>query len=420
MSNTVGNVNRTLLAIQQSDIVPVTASRYNIGSQQFPYASIFADTVEAGTFVISSITVSTAIVSDLTATTALRIGYGGGNRFLATDSKGNVVEQPLLGVANQTQITGTPGSGTVSIGTVQDIATTSVPEFAAIKLNTIPTVLTTSYLLTWGLTGDVKSIEATSSGTASTAMLRDASGNTTVNELTVSATGVAINSAGNIVAANAKAYQLRDSGGTARSILSINGGNTVRISGANGPMIIGNDGTITGLQFATNSSVNTDFLYGTTRMLQINSNGASVGTSTGTNGLTFLNNTASYVPASLSIYEERTLVTLNYTGAWTASKTLIVSRIGKIVIATFVEAIETASSASTLSSGTDIPTRFRPSNNHHFPCRCIDSGSDQAMPALLLVQPTGVVIAYKDGSGASFTSGNTCGYRAISTSWQVV
>ena len=44
-TQTIGNVNKTLAAIEQTSIVPITASLYDLGSATHPYNNLYANNV---------------------------------------------------------------------------------------------------------------------------------------------------------------------------------------------------------------------------------------------------------------------------------------------------------------------------------------------------------------------------------------
>lgn len=386
-------------------------------------------------------TASSPTFTGLTLSASQTLSYSTASRWLALNASKNVVAQELLGITNQTIITGTPGSGTVTIGLPQDIATSSTPFFTRLTLTAASNQLVlspgNSLTITCASPAASQIITLPDPGGAASFMLttgnQTASGVLTLSnttDATSSSTGALVTSGGigvaksvwvanDVVVANTRAYRMLNNAGTAQSILTIDSSDNIRVRGGGGSMLIAPDATATSVTVSQGSSINTTFFYNMTQMLQVNSTGLAVGTAAATNGITLNNSTASYSPTVLNFYESTATVNLNFTGAWTATKTVKLNRIGNIVTAMFQTATATATAGATLTSGADIPARFRPSQTVSYPAIAVNNGAVLTTAGSISVSSGGVVTAFSDCSAGSFTNGTTSGYNGTCVSWNI-
>lgn len=143
------------------------------------------------------------------------------------------------------------------------------------------------------------------------------------------------------------------------------------------------------------------------------------GNLTTTGGITMNNSIASYTPSILNYYEETASVNLNFTGAWTATKTVTLTRIGRIVTAAFATGTSTATSAASLTSEANIPARFRPVATHIVLVQVVNNAATSTTPGNLQVATTGIITVFSNSAAGTFSNSANCGYNSFCTTWQV-
>jgi hypothetical protein len=230
----------------------------------------------------------------------------------------------------------------------------------------------------------------------------------------------------NLTISNNLSVRFIDTGATARSILMMDSSNSVRLrGGVTAALFIAPDASATSLEISFNSSIITTIYYAQVANLQVLSTGVSIpvalstGTSSTATGITMFNSTASYAPSILNYYEETASVNLNFTGAWTATKTVTLTRIGRIVTAAFATGTSSATGAASLTSGANIPARFRPVAAHTAIVQVVDNAATTTTPGNLQVATTGIVTVFSNAAAGTFTNGAVCGYNSFCTTWQV-
>jgi len=110
-------------------------------------------------------------------------------------------------------------------------------------------------------------------------------------------------------------------------------------------------------------------LFATAATMSILNVSTITGTTTINNGLIFQNSTASYTPTTFNYYEENVNVSAVFSGAWTQTITVAISRSGGAngdVNITLADMSNNSPAGAVQASGGIIPTRFRPTANKWF------------------------------------------------------
>lgn len=110
---------------------------------------------------------------------------------------------------------------------------------------------------------------------------------------------------------------------------------------------------------------------------------------------------------------------VSFTTGRTFTDTWTYTRSGKSITWNFTSQTGTnCTGTATIAATAAIPTAFRPTNSLRWPV-IIDGNGIQTTPGELVISSGGNVTFGKTAGGATFTSGQTCGYFASSVTYSV-
>ena len=286
------------------------------------------------------------------------------NGKIMVSSGGAVVEGTSSSTPTFTSETLTATTNQLVLGTTRTITLTAPTPATTSRTYTMPDCASDASFVMTELAQTINGAK-TLSGITTVSNTTDSTSTTTGGLVVSGGLGVAkqLRCADNVTISNAKSLRFLDASGNNRSVISIDSGNDIRISGGTGALYLANDGTANLLQISYNSSINTNLYYGTTQRLQVNSTGISIGTTSGTAGLTLQNNTGSYTPAVLNYYETWTgTLQLTMSGNNVSLTTKVDAvRVGGSVIITFYNMnnfTTTGASTKMVGAAGSIPSRF--------------------------------------------------------------
>ncbi len=126
--------------------------------------------------------------------------------------------------------------------------------------------------------------------------------------------------------------------------------------------------------------------------------------------------------ATLNYYEENSSLSLTFTGIWASDQTVTgkLVRIGTVVTLSIPDAYATAntSAAISLTGGTVLPSRYRPTADRTYPAILFDNGSNVA--GSVVVRNTGQVNFYKTIAYGAFTGSGTSGILSLVLQWLIL
>jgi hypothetical protein len=204
--------------------------------------------------------------------------------------------------------------------------------------------------------------------------------------------------------------------------VTLRGPTSINITGTD-PTTIGSATSATHIYSLTTSGTST-IGNGTTDTTNIGATGGSVVNVYApivTGGQKFVNSTTSYVPTSISYYEEQTSVSISFTGSFTANFTFVIIRIGNIVICRFPN-LQAVATSSNVLIGTGMPTRFCPVAGEAVSIAVPqkDNGVAIATYGYWSIISTGQITCARDTTQTNYTNGNICGPYASSLVWTTV
>jgi hypothetical protein len=156
-------------------------------------------------------------------------------------------------------------------------------------------------------------------------------------------------------------------------------------------------------------------LVGTKDIVPQYSNSYNIGSTASPYNTIFANTL--YLGSTLTFYEEYSHST-NITGAISATgKTIKITRNGRLVTALIPSTFATATTASTISLSSLLPTTFRPANNTVFTVRVRNNGT--AASSLVIVQTNGDLVFYANIGGSNFAGTGSTGFDETALTWSI-